>query len=125
MADGDSFSESITYTSEEAVDYNCSSCLEENEYNVATKYCVNCGFYYCKKCLGDHNKFPALKPHRMQNVTCMRKPETSLVPEVTEVTESHHAEPCRRHSDEIIKMFCSKHDVVCCTVCIAMDHRFE
>ncbi|XP_045178543.2 uncharacterized protein LOC123538473 [Mercenaria mercenaria] len=30
---------------------------------------------------------------------------------------------CEEHHGEVIKMFCGQHDVVCCTVCIALKHR--
>ncbi|XP_053388937.1 uncharacterized protein LOC128551986 [Mercenaria mercenaria] len=120
MAEGGHLSQSVLGASEEIYDYNCSPCEESGVYKEAHKYCDSCKLYYCKKCLGDHRKFPALRGHLIKDVTCQPKPaiQTRATGASTQPTE-----PCDNHPEEVIKMYCGKHDVVCCTVCIALDHR--
>ncbi|XP_045168959.2 E3 ubiquitin-protein ligase TRIM71-like [Mercenaria mercenaria] len=110
---------SVFNTSEEIYDFYCSPCLEEKRNNEAEKYCTSCKLYYCKSCLRDHNKFPALKFHKIKDVLSIT---AGNVPQVDSRATSL-TEPCEHHPDEIVKMYCGKHDVVCCTVCIALDHR--
>ncbi|XP_045212944.2 uncharacterized protein LOC123563884 [Mercenaria mercenaria] len=123
MAEGGDLPQAVLEeASEEIYDYNCSPCDEAGVYKEAHKYCDSCKLYYCKKCLGEHNKFPALRGHLIKDVTYQTNPSGSTgtagisVPAV-------RTEPCENHPEEMIKMFCGEHDLVCCSVCIALDHR--
>ncbi|XP_053392467.1 E3 ubiquitin-protein ligase TRIM33-like [Mercenaria mercenaria] len=122
MAERRKFTESVLGASDEIYDYNCSPCEESGVYKEAHKYCDSCKLYYCKKCLGDHNKFPALRGHLIKDVTSQPKPAVPTGAPVVSVP-APPAEPCDNHPEEMIKMYCGEHDVVCCTVCIALDHR--
>ena len=31
---------------------------------------------------------------------------------------------CEKHSGNILQVYCATHGVCCCTVCIAVEHRF-
>ncbi|XP_053392468.1 uncharacterized protein LOC128555089 [Mercenaria mercenaria] len=122
MAEGGHLSQTVLGTSEEIYDYNCSPCEESGVYKEAHKYCDSCKLYYCKKCLSEHNKFPALRGHLIKDVTSQPKQTVQTgTPDVS--TPATPNEPCENHPEEMIKMFCGEHDVVCCTVCIALDHR--
>ncbi|XP_053392477.1 uncharacterized protein LOC123562724 [Mercenaria mercenaria] len=122
MAEGRKFTESVLGASDEIYDYNCSSCEESGVYKEAHKYCDSCKLYYCKKCLGDHNKFPALRGHLIKDVTSQPK-QTVQTGAPSESTPGTQTEPCENHPEEMIKMYCGEHDIVCCTVCIALEHR--
>ncbi|XP_045212940.2 uncharacterized protein LOC123563883 [Mercenaria mercenaria] len=119
MAEGGHLSQSVLGASEEIYDYNCSPCKKSGVYKEAHKYCNSCKLYYCKKCLGEHNKFPALRGHLIKDVTSQPKQTV----QTGSSTSAIPTEPCEDHPEEIIKMYCGEHDVVCCTVCIALDHR--
>ncbi|XP_053392481.1 uncharacterized protein LOC128555096 [Mercenaria mercenaria] len=122
MAEGGHSSLSVLGASEEIYDYNCSSCEESGVHKEAHKYCDSCNLYYCKKCLGEHNKFPALRGHLIKDVTSQPKQIVQTGTHGVSVT-APQVEPCENHPEEMIKMFCGEHDAVCCTVCIALDHR--
>ncbi|XP_053381502.1 E3 ubiquitin-protein ligase TRIM33-like [Mercenaria mercenaria] len=116
------FTENVLGASDEIYDYNCSPCEESGVYKEAHKYCNSCKLYYCKKCLGDHNKFPALRGHLIKEVTSQPKPAVQTGAPCVSVP-APPIEPCEKHPEEMIKMYCGEHDIVCCTVCIALDHR--
>ncbi|XP_053392478.1 uncharacterized protein LOC128555094 [Mercenaria mercenaria] len=138
MAEGRKCTESVLGASEEIFDYNCSPCEESGVYKEAHTYCNMCKLYYCMKCTGDHDKFPALRGHvitivSLSGIRHYLPLDTTTVtsqPEQTVQTGTHGVsipappvQPCENHPEEMIKMYCGEHDVVCCTVCIAHDHR--
>ncbi|XP_053381604.1 uncharacterized protein LOC128546127 [Mercenaria mercenaria] len=122
MAEERHLSQTVLGASEEIYDCNCSPCEESGVYKEAHKYCNSCKLYYCKKCLSEHNKFPALRRHLIKDVTSQPKQTVETGPSGVS-TQATPTEPCEDHPEEIIKMYCGEHDVVCCTVCIALDHR--
>ncbi|XP_053381600.1 uncharacterized protein LOC128549173 [Mercenaria mercenaria] len=122
MAEGGHLSQTVFSASEEIYDYKCSPCEEAGVYKEAHKYCDSCKLYYCKKCLGEHNKFPALRGHLIKDVTSQPKQTVQTGPSGASIP-ALLVEPCENHPEESIKMYCGKHDAVCCTVCIALDHR--
>ncbi|XP_045168559.2 uncharacterized protein LOC123531558 isoform X2 [Mercenaria mercenaria] len=99
-------------------DFPCVPCSEEGKNTEAFYECADCHTYYCQRCMEGHNKF--IKNHTILDKRAMKSgssqrrqsPQANL-PEYT----------CDEHHGEVIKMFCGHHDVVCCTVCIAVKHR--
>ncbi|XP_053392480.1 E3 ubiquitin-protein ligase TRIM33-like isoform X2 [Mercenaria mercenaria] len=122
MAERRKFTENVLGASDEIYDYSCSPCEESGVYKEAHKYCDSCKLYYCKKCLVDHNKFPALRGHLIKEVTSQPEPAVQTGAPCVSVP-APPVEPCDKHPEEMIKMYCGEHDIVCCTVCIALDHR--
>ena len=97
------------------VGFWCSPCREDGSNTEAMFRCVNCQENFCKGCVQLHNKI--LKSHtlieRCGEQTGSTDDNEGALPGVT----------CNQHPLEILKMFCENHDTVCCTVCIALDHR--
>ncbi|XP_053385735.1 uncharacterized protein LOC123537751 [Mercenaria mercenaria] len=114
MATGDDFTKSIAEGPEQIFD-TCSPCSESGSSKEADKFCVDCGSYFCAKCLLDHNKFPALRSHHISD-----KPEQN---KRNETQTSLPTERCSIHHGKLVDMFCKDHDEVCCAACIAMKHR--
>ncbi|XP_045193099.1 uncharacterized protein LOC123549241 [Mercenaria mercenaria] len=100
-------------------DFLCSPCSEDGLETEAKFQCINCNSNFCNSCVNLHNRI--LKSHTLigkldgQNEKRKEKlkDKASGLPSIA----------CNEHPAEVLKMFCGKHDIVCCTVCIAIDHR--
>ncbi|KAL4228350.1 Transcription intermediary factor 1-alpha [Mactra antiquata] len=111
------FSGSILKTSEETFDFICTSCAEDNLIKEALKYCVECQKYCCKDCLTSHRRFALLKGHTfLDNSSVKLQGQPSSLP-------AFPTKQCSQHIGKIMDMFCKTHDVVCCYVCAAEDHK--
>ncbi|KAL4241150.1 hypothetical protein ACF0H5_001928 [Mactra antiquata] len=108
---------SILKTSEETFDFICTSCAEDNLIKEALKYCVECQKYCCKDCLTSHRRFALLKGHTfLDNSSVKLQGQPSSLP-------AFPTKQCSQHIGKIMDMFCKTHDVVCCYVCAAEDHK--
>ena len=79
----------------------CDPCSRNNKAKSGCYSCKNCNEYMCGECYGEHRHCSSSEEPR----------------------HSHPTERCSRHPSELLQMFCGKHDDVCCTVCIALDHK--
>ncbi|XP_053385730.1 uncharacterized protein LOC123537750 [Mercenaria mercenaria] len=114
MATVDDFAKSIAEGQEQIFD-KCSPCSESGSTKEADKFCVDCGSYFCAKCLLDHNKFQALRSHQISDKPGQNKRN--------ETGTSLPTERCSIHHGKLVDMFCKVHEEVCCAACIAMKHR--
>ncbi|XP_060564327.1 uncharacterized protein LOC132723592 [Ruditapes philippinarum] len=101
-----------TCSSEEAYDYNCTPCTQQERFVEAKRFCVECGEYFCSTCLAHHEKFGLTKGHTL--VKCE---------EVSKESVPTCLSKCDLHTDKEEDMVCGDHDVVCCRVCLAKDHK--
>ncbi|XP_060564324.1 uncharacterized protein LOC132723588 [Ruditapes philippinarum] len=99
-------------SSEEAYDYNCTPCSQQERFLEAKRFCVECGEYFCSTCLAYHEKFGVTKGHTL--IKCE---------EVSKDQVPARLSKCELHTDKEEDMVCSDHDVVCCRVCITTCHR--
>ncbi|XP_045184230.2 E3 ubiquitin-protein ligase TRIM33-like isoform X2 [Mercenaria mercenaria] len=104
-------------TSDEIFDFTCSPCSEQNKNREAVRYCVECQDYYCQSCTDMHKMFPAMRGHKLLHTADYS-------------SSSHHpglppvpTERCNNHKTKLIDMYCWGHDEVCCTSCVAENHR--
>ncbi|XP_060597658.1 E3 ubiquitin/ISG15 ligase TRIM25-like, partial [Ruditapes philippinarum] len=118
MATGKDIKSSVVVSSEEIFDTNCSPCSESGKLIEAVKFCVDCGSYFCSKCLQDHNKFPALRSHQILDKSDKIKSDGNI-----ETGPGLPTERCAVHHGKLVDMFCKDHDEVCCAACIAIKHR--
>ncbi|XP_045184897.2 uncharacterized protein LOC123542914 [Mercenaria mercenaria] len=104
-------------TSDEIFDFTCSPCAEQNKNREAARYCVECQDYYCQSCTDMHKMFPAMRGHKLLFKADYSSPsnQPSLPPVPTE--------RCNNHKTKLIDMYCLDHDEVCCTSCVAENHR--
>lgn len=91
----------------------CTPCGREGRTVDATKFCADCDETLCEKCVHDHKKFVVTKTHR---ITAKQKP-----PSVT--PRQKLTEKCSHHEGKLLELFCSDHDELCCSVCVAVGHR--
>ena len=107
---------SISLGSEPFYYFSCSNCADDNKHTEGECFCVECNETFCTSCLVYHNKIAAMRIHELLDKTKMetRRPQDLL---------KQPTSRCTAHPDQIINMFCGEDDLVCCTVCIAEDHR--
>ncbi|XP_052781866.1 E3 ubiquitin-protein ligase TRIM33-like isoform X1 [Mya arenaria] len=109
-----SFESSIQRGCDLIHDFSCSPC-EDNGFNTeAHHHCTQCKKYYCKNCISKHNDL--YQKHAVLGRKYVKKWETALG--VMDVLER-----CGMHPGEALKLVCGDHDQLCCTVCVAIDHR--
>ncbi|KAL4224226.1 hypothetical protein ACF0H5_017679 [Mactra antiquata] len=111
------FNRSLLKTSEETFDYICTPCAEDNLIKESLKYCVECQQYCCKDCLTSHRRISSLKGHTfLDNSSVKTQGQPRSLP-------AFPTKQCSKHLGKIVDMFCKTHDVVCCYVCAAEDHK--
>lgn len=96
----------------------CMPCSEEGTDTMAVCKCMECQTYFCQACLKLHNKI--LKSH-----TLIGQKDGNFEDVQKSLLERSRAfkDPCDEHPEEVLKMYCRNHDLVCCTVCVAVHHR--
>ncbi|KAL4218743.1 hypothetical protein ACF0H5_021331 [Mactra antiquata] len=110
------FSESLM--SDETFDFVCTGCDKKNKTVQAVKYCVECKLYCCQSCTDMHGMFPLMADHSFLGVG-QGKQHGNQTPNLPEFP----TERCCIHSGKVQDMYCRKHDVVGCYVCMAKDHK--
>ena len=118
MAQEQKLTDTLKYGHEEDFEYTCTACEEDNNHVEAMQYCADCNKYLCKKCGVQHSRFTTghdvLGKSDKQNWGRRRSTGTE-----------QPTQKCTNHSDEIVKMFCKKHNALCCHVCVALEHRYS
>ncbi|XP_053403960.1 uncharacterized protein LOC128558498 [Mercenaria mercenaria] len=112
-----SFKDSAEISSAEDGEVFCQPCSSDGDRMVAKGYCENCNEYLCATCLKVHRKQAMSRNHKVLEGGNMLKARMSSV------TLNSCSELCVRHTNEIVKFYCSAHDVVGCGDCIVLDHK--
>ena len=99
--------------SDNADSIQCDPCLLENEIVSAEFYCTDCSEYFCNNCARAHRKSKATRHHKLLDRLEMPKKKLTTVEEKF----------CSKHNGELIKYFCEKHEQLCCSVCVTLEHR--
>jgi len=86
---------------------------------AATAFCTVCGIHLCQRCVHNHKKVPATKFHRLLTGPAMPSVAGSSVLD----SEFDQPERCPDHQKEEIKVFCTKHEVLCCVACTVVKHQ--
>ncbi|XP_053396826.1 uncharacterized protein LOC128556285 [Mercenaria mercenaria] len=103
--------------SDEIVNFKCSPCVANNRNREVVKYCVECQGYYCQSCADVMHMMPGVKGHTLLDKSNRKYPGLPAgLPEVP-------TERCSIHETKIVDMYCGNHDEVCCTTCMALNHR--
>lgn len=114
MAVAGNYSKTLEGGHEPFYDFTCSLCEQEDRNMEAVRYCEDCFVYLCDPCLKNHDKYPLNKRHRLLDQSKFVNVKSPLL--------SLPTTRCERHTGELINLFCGKHNVVCCSVCKALDH---
>ncbi|XP_060070012.1 E3 ubiquitin-protein ligase Midline-1-like [Ylistrum balloti] len=90
----------------------CVPCTKKNNHEKeAILWCKNCSMFLCGECREVHDIF--IVGH---DILTAEEVEIDPTKTITVSTK------CEEH-DEIMKLFCGDHKVVCCSTCVAVGHR--
>ncbi|XP_045200796.2 uncharacterized protein LOC123554611 [Mercenaria mercenaria] len=112
-----SFKDSVGRSSAEDGEVFCQPCSSDGDWMVAMGYCENCNEYLCATCLKVHRRQAVSRNHKVLEGENMPKARMSSV------TLNACSELCAKHTNEIVKFYCSAHDVVGCGDCMVLDHK--
>ncbi|XP_033761126.1 E3 ubiquitin-protein ligase Midline-1-like [Pecten maximus] len=91
----------------------CDICQVNSNLRRAEYWCRLCCEGYCSACKAVHGSMKITKRHEVVPVHHVLKNPSLINPH----------EPCRKHPDEYIRLFCIDHDTPCCALCSMVDHR--
>ncbi|WAR29228.1 TRI33-like protein, partial [Mya arenaria] len=89
-------------------DYSCSKCEESDLNTEATHFCPQCEHYLCDKCVNLHNGYHT--KHTVYGRGDIQK------------WVGFSFDRCDVHGDKL-KVHCDDHQELCCSVCVALNHR--
>ncbi|KAL4221401.1 hypothetical protein ACF0H5_019659 [Mactra antiquata] len=109
---------SMDNLSEETFDFICTTCDRKGKIVEAVRYCIECSGYCCLACTDIHTTFPTLKDHNLLDASQGNQAsnQPGSLPEFS-------TERCNLHKGKCIDMYCEEHNEVCCSTCIATNHR--
>ncbi|XP_060584074.1 uncharacterized protein LOC132740231 [Ruditapes philippinarum] len=93
-------------------DFPCLPCTQEGRNVAAIKYCVECDENLCQKCVGDHNKFSAMRRHQLLDTVKQPSGKRQELP----------SQKCGKHGGKLIDVYCPSHDKVGCSTCMTVEH---
>ncbi|XP_045178921.2 E3 ubiquitin-protein ligase Midline-1-like [Mercenaria mercenaria] len=122
MATGGRFATSQTDASDALYDFPCSPSAKDGKNVEAMFQCMDCQIFYCHTCVTGHNKFT--ENHNVVDKSSKLFDQGQGKRYLKSFSSSElPSNLCEEHQGEVIKLFCGQHDVVCCTVCVAVKHR--
>ncbi|XP_053385616.1 E3 ubiquitin-protein ligase TRIM71-like [Mercenaria mercenaria] len=120
MATSRDFSFSQTSASDEVHDFSCNPCAKEGKNTEALFQCTDCYIFFCHRCVSGHNKFT--ENHNVVDRSSNNFGKGQRTPRPFTPLDLP-TDFCDEHDGELIRMFCVKHEVVCCTICVTVKHR--
>ena len=90
----------------------CDNCESED---AAESRCSDCGIFLCQFCTESHKRSRATKQHELLTIE-----ELKSSPGPQKIADKIR---CRKHKDEIIKLFCKTCQTTICRDCTIVDHR--
>ena len=94
----------------------CNNADEEDDCTPPEQFCFDCCEFLCKRCARIHHKSRASRTHILVPVTDVT--DDMLL----EAKTKAEAPRCQRHTDELLKFFCSTCKCAVCTICCHKDH---
>ena len=107
MAEGRDLRASILLASDEAFDYPCTFCADNDNNSEAVLGCNDCSKLICGSCTALHSQL--FKAHIVLDKTQV---------DVWQVQKIVHEDMCEQHYEKVLDMFCHDHDQLCCYVCV-------
>ncbi|XP_060582770.1 uncharacterized protein LOC132739129 [Ruditapes philippinarum] len=111
--DGRKFNQNLYHGSDIEHDFPCLPCTKEGKNVAAIKHCVECDENLCQKCVGDHNKFSAMRGHQLLDTVKQPSGNKQELP----------SQKCEKHGGKLIDVYCPGHDKVGCSTCMTVEHR--
>ncbi|XP_069121323.1 transcription intermediary factor 1-alpha-like isoform X1 [Argopecten irradians] len=92
---------------------SCNICKVSSVISKANYWCRHCSEGYCDSCEAVHTAMKISKNHEIVPVNQALYDHSRNTPN----------EPCSKHPEEDIRLFCADHDKPCCALCSMVDHR--
>ncbi|XP_045206372.2 transcription intermediary factor 1-alpha-like [Mercenaria mercenaria] len=106
----------------EIVELCCDACMScRDECKEAHGYCRDCDEYLCKPCFDSHLLVRVARDHVLLENSEMPKERPRSVSSKNGSDDEQSME-CRMHPNNDIQLFCEYHNVLCCSVCTAVNH---
>ncbi|XP_052805099.1 uncharacterized protein LOC128234715 [Mya arenaria] len=99
---------SVYIASDQVYDYCCSKCDEHGKNIEAQHFCPECEHYLCDKCVRLHKGY-----HRQHTVYGRGD---------IQKWAGFSMDRCDQHSNKL-EVHCDDHQELCCSVCVALNHR--
>ena len=97
----------------------CNPCERDGEKDIqAESWCLECTDAMCKRCIGSHKKFKTLQSHQIIPLTSS---ESNVKINLQET--ENKLECCQKHMKRNIEFLCNRHQVLCCSLCMILEHR--
>uniref|UniRef100_A0A8W8IR28 Tripartite motif-containing protein 45 n=1 Tax=Magallana gigas TaxID=29159 RepID=A0A8W8IR28_MAGGI len=91
----------------------CKPCQEDGEEVKANSWCKDCSEALCEECTKCHKKSRPSRQHVVISIT-----EWSGISQIPDTLEI-----CETHGGRKFELFCKKHFLPCCSVCVTKEHR--
>ncbi|XP_060552696.1 uncharacterized protein LOC132713975 [Ruditapes philippinarum] len=102
---------------DEALEFFCGPCKNEDEHEVPVSYCEECNEYLCKHCHKAHKRLAATRNHVVQeNAGLLAQP-------VVKNCSKEFSEKCTAHPSQVIAYYCVSHNEFCCPQCLSLGHK--
>ncbi|XP_053396781.1 uncharacterized protein LOC123551264 [Mercenaria mercenaria] len=111
------FKDNIGKSSAEDSELFCQPCCSDGDWVVAIGYCHNCEEHFCSGCLKVHRKQAMSRNHKILEGEKMPKTQ------IASMTLDACSDLCVIHTNEIVKYYCSDHDLVGCVDCMVLEHK--
>jgi hypothetical protein len=86
----------------------CSLCEDFDLTTSADGFCVECEVYFCNSCFEKHKRRTISR-----NLSLVKNDDSNSV----KITVDDTYDTCQQHKGEFVKVYCPKHDQVCCGEC--------
>ncbi|XP_077984487.1 E3 ubiquitin-protein ligase TRIM56-like [Glandiceps talaboti] len=93
----------------------CFSC-EKDDINSSASYCLQCGDFMCLECANHHKRMKTTKEHEV-----LTGKELHEKKDWTNA-RSKTGTACKKHPDEILKLYCKQCELPVCVLCSLQDH---
>uniref|UniRef100_A0A8W8I4Q2 Tripartite motif-containing protein 56 n=2 Tax=Magallana gigas TaxID=29159 RepID=A0A8W8I4Q2_MAGGI len=91
----------------------CKPCQGDGEEVKANGWCKDCSEALCEECTKYHKKYRPCRKHVVLSLA--EWSDISQIPDTLEI--------CETHDGRKFELFCRKHFIPCCSVCVTTDHN--
>jgi len=93
---------------------------------VATAFCQICKEYFCSPCSNFHQKQSISKDHALlkgKNMPSLSPTTARRSRPMAPMADVGSFQSCPQHPNEELKLYCEKHDSLCCVACSTAQHK--
>ncbi|XP_060557235.1 uncharacterized protein LOC132717702 [Ruditapes philippinarum] len=98
----------------------CNPCSKDGSRITAHSFCQDCMEHLCESCYNTHRKSAPCKNHVLLEKSQMPKTQSSGHLQVPHDLTQH----CLLHKGKLIEYICHDHNVLGCSPCITLNHRY-